>query len=87
MLELALATLVLSAISDQEQASGRSGEGPITGSVPASSLDLHPMRSFRPEDHVPEIREERANVEIRRRQRLMLEHASQIEALRQTRTR
>ena len=85
MIELAVATLVLAAISDQESESGVRGDGPPTAAVPVSALTGHSWLSMHAEDHVPQIREERINIEIRRLQRLIGSHAEKIERLRVTR--
>lgn len=80
MIELALATLVLAAISDQETDHER--ERPYTAVVPASAISSHWSKSLHAEDHVPQVREERINVEVRRLQKLVEAHAKNIERLR-----
>jgi hypothetical protein len=85
MIEIAVATLVLAAISDQEEGTGRSGSGPMAAAVPISSLSAHSLRSLSAKDHVLQVREEWINEEIRRAQRLIHSHAKHIERLREER--
>lgn len=87
MLEGTIFTLILAAISDQEEGTGNPSGELLHGPVPSSTVHAHWTRSLQPRHHLVAGQEELLNREIRRHQRLIEDNARRIERLRDERSR